>query len=35
MNTVLENIMTRRSIKKFKSDMVPKESKSDYVHYVK
>ncbi|MDE6699840.1 MAG: nitroreductase [Acetatifactor sp.] len=26
MNTVLENIVTRRSIKKFKSDMVPEES---------
>lgn len=26
MNTVLENIITRRSIKKFKSDMVPEES---------
>lgn len=26
MNTVLENIITRRSIKKYKSDMVPEES---------
>ena len=25
MNEVLENIMTRRSIRKFKSDMIPKE----------